>query len=163
MDEKQIVQLPDKIREFIDSCMEKPHPKSYLIAVLHKVQEHFGYLADPILDEVAYRMQIPTANVSGTATFYHFFRQQPKGKYAISVCLGTACFVNGADEVLIAFQDELGIQLGETTTDGQFSIESSRCIGVCALAPVVLVNEQVYSNVTPQQVPEILNSVRAAR
>ncbi len=163
MDEKQIVQLPDEICEFIDSCMEKPHPQSYLIAVLHKVQEYFGYLADPILDEVAYRMQIPTANVSGTATFYHFFRQQPKGKYAISVCLGTACFVNGADEVLIAFQDELGIQLGETTTDGQFSIESSRCVGVCALAPVVLVNEQVYSNVTPQQVPDILNSVRAAR
>jgi NADH:ubiquinone oxidoreductase subunit E len=110
--------------------------------------------------EVAQRLQVPTAVVSGVATFYHFFRLQPRGKYAISVCLGTACFVKGADKILDAFRSELGIEVGETSSDGLFSLELSRCLGICALAPVVTINETVYSNVTVKQVPQLINQVR---
>jgi len=144
---------------FMDECLEKEHSESYLIAVLHKVQGRYGYLSEESMDEVAQYMQIPTSTVSGVATFYHFFRLTPRAKYNISVCLGTACFVKGADKVLDAFRKELGIEMGETTSDKLFSLENSRCLGVCALAPVVTINEEVYSNVTAKQVPILLNKL----
>jgi NADH:ubiquinone oxidoreductase subunit E len=130
---------------FMDACLQKEHPKSYLIAVLHKIQQRYGYLSQAHMDQVAQHMQIPTSIISGVSTFYHFFRLQPRGKFSISICLGTACFVKGADKVLDAFRTELGIELGETTPDGLFSLESSRCLGVCALAPVVTINDKIYS------------------
>lgn len=151
--------LNEKIINFIDECLSNEHPESYLISVLHKVQEEYGYLANEQMDEVAHRLQVPTSTVYGVATFYHFFRLQPRGKYSISVCMGTACFVKGADSVLSEFKKELGIDMGETTSDGLFSIESTRCIGVCALAPVVTINEQVYSNVESNDVHSILNKI----
>lgn len=153
--------LNPEIEQFIDECLTNEHPESYLIAVLHRVQGEFGYLSVEHMDEVAHRMSVPTAEVFGVATFYHYFRLTPKGRYAISVCMGTACFVNGADNVLATFKDELGIELGETTSDGLFSLEQTRCIGVCAMAPVVTVNEKIYSNVSVNKVPEILNNIRS--
>jgi NADH:ubiquinone oxidoreductase subunit E len=153
--------LPPDIVEFIDACLTREHPKSYLIAVLHKLQERFGYLTREHQDEVAQRLQVPASFVSGVATFYHFFRLTPRGKHSISVCLGTACFVKGGDKILDAFRQELGIELGETTKDGLFSLDSTRCLGVCGLAPVVTINHKVYSQVTPQQVPELINRVKA--
>jgi NADH:ubiquinone oxidoreductase subunit E len=152
--------LDEEIINYINECKTKEHPESYLIAVLHKVQEKYGYLSEIHLDEVAHLLEVPTANVYGVATFYHYFRLQPRGKYSISVCLGTACFVKGADSVLNAFKNELGIELGETSKDGLFSIEGTRCIGVCALAPVVTINDRVYSNVNANQVSQILNEVK---
>jgi len=152
--------LDEEIINYINDCKTKEHPESYLIAVLHKVQEKYGYLSEIHLDEVAHLLEVPTANVYGVATFYHYFRLQPRGKYSISVCLGTACFVKGADSVLNAFKNELGIELGETSKDGLFSIEGTRCIGVCALAPVVTINDRVYSNVNANQVSQILNEVK---
>lgn len=152
--------LDEEIINYINDCKTKEHPESYLIAVLHKVQEKYGYLSELHLDEVAHLLEVPTANVYGVATFYHYFRLQPRGKYSISVCLGTACFVKGADSVLNAFKNELGIELGETSKDGLFSIEGTRCIGVCALAPVVTINDRVYSNVNANQVSQILNEVK---
>lgn len=151
--------LDTDILEFMDACQSRGNPKSYLIAVLHKIQQRYGYLSREHIDEVAQRMQVPSSKVSGVATFYHFFRLQPRGQYSISVCLGTACFVKGADKVLEAFQNELGIGMGETTSDGLFSIEASRCLGVCALAPVVTINDRVYSKVTPQMVPQLIAEV----
>lgn len=159
MDDKSL-KLDHDIVEFINDCLEKDNPDSYLIAILHKVQGRYGYLKNEHMAEVAQRIQVPTSTVSGVATFYHFFRLQPKGKYHISICLGTACFVKGADKVLDAFRTELGVELGETTSDELFSLESSRCLGVCALAPVVLINEQVYSKVTPKQVPQLIDKVK---
>jgi NADH:ubiquinone oxidoreductase subunit E len=152
--------LDQAILDFIDVCKTRPHAESYLIAVLHKVQQKYGYLSQEHMYEVAQRLQVPTSVVSGVATFYHFFRLQPRGKFAISVCLGTACFVKGADKILDAFRTELGIELGETTSDGLFSLEVSRCLGVCALAPVVTINETVYSNVTVKQVPQLIDKVK---
>ena len=154
--------LETDILQFIDECMENEHPDSYLIAVLHKIQGRYGYLSEEHMRKVAQRMQIPASTISGVATFYHFFRLVPRGKYAISVCLGTACFVKGADKVLDAFRTELGIDLGETTADRLFSLECSRCIGVCALAPVVMVNDRVYSRVSPNQVPTLISEFRAS-
>lgn len=155
--------LNDDILNFIDECKSKEHPESYLIAVLHKVQETYGFLSEIHLDEVAHLLEVPTANVFGVATFYHYFRLQPRGKYAISVCLGTACFVKGANEVLANFKNELGIELGETSSDGLFSLEGTRCVGVCALAPVVTINDRVYSKVNANKVAQILNDVKATQ
>ncbi len=152
--------LDPKIVDFIESCLRKSNPKSYLIAIMHKIQQRYGYLSTDHMNIVAHRLQVPTSMVSGVATFYHFFRLVPRGKYAISICLGTACFVKGADKVLEAFETELGIKMGETTPDGLFSLESSRCLGVCALAPVITINDRVFSKVTAQQVPDLLNKVK---
>ncbi|MEW6516335.1 MAG: NADH-quinone oxidoreductase subunit NuoE [candidate division FCPU426 bacterium] len=154
--------LDPQIIAYIEACRKLPHPESYLMSILHRVQGRYGYLSQAHMAEVAQRLQVPTSAVSGVSTFYHFFRLQPQGKYAISVCLGTACFVKGADKILEAFQSELGIELGETTKDGLFSLENTRCLGVCGLAPVVTINDKVYSQVTPQQVPEMLNRLLAA-
>lgn len=152
--------LDAEIIGFIDECLEKEHSDSYLIAVLHKIQGKYGYLSQEHMYEVAQRLQVPTSTVSGVSTFYHFFRLKPTGKHHISVCLGTACFVKGADKLLEAFRTELGIELGETTADDVFSLDSSRCLGVCALAPVVTINDHVYSKVTPQEVPQLINKVK---
>jgi len=149
-----------EIIDYIQECKSKEHPESYLIAILHKVQGTYGFLSEIHLDEVAHLLEVPTAKVFGVATFYHYFRLQPRGKYSISVCLGTACFVKGADSVLNAFRTELGIELGETSSDGLFSLEGTRCIGVCALAPVVTINDKVYSNVTANMVSQILREVK---
>jgi NADH:ubiquinone oxidoreductase subunit E len=154
-------QLAQDILDFIDECRGREHSESYLIAVLHKIQQRYGYLSQEHMDQVAQRLQVPTATVSGVATFYHFFRLQPRGRFSISICLGTACFVKGADKVLEAFQNELGIDIGETTSDGLFSLESSRCLGVCALAPVVTINDRVYSKVKSNQVADLLNRIKS--
>ena len=153
--------LPEDIGSLIDQYRSSDeHPESQLISVLHKIQLHFGYLPQNILDEVAQRLQVPTATVSGVASFYHYFRLNPTGKHSISVCLGTACFVKGADKILEAFQTELGIGLGETTSDGMFSLDNSRCLGICALSPVVTIDDQVYSQVTLRQVPELIDKIK---
>jgi NADH-quinone oxidoreductase E subunit len=155
------ITIDKTIADYIEECLQKEQPESYLIAVLHKVQEMYGYLSNDNMYQVAHLLGVPTSTVYGVATFYHFFKLKPKGKYSISVCLGTACFVKGADLVLQAFKNELGIDVGETTSDGLFSIDNTRCLGVCALAPVVTINGQVFANVTPNQVPEILNKIKA--
>jgi len=160
MMETMTYSLDASILEFIDACLARPHPDSYLMAVLHKVQQQYGYLSQEHMYEVSQRLKVPVSVVSGVSTFYHFFRLQPRGKHAISVCLGTACFVKGADAILDAFRSELGIELGETTADGLFSLEVSRCLGVCALAPVVTINGKVYSNVSAKQVPQLIERMQ---
>ena len=152
--------LDQDIIGFIEECAAKEHSESYLIAVLHKVQNRYGHLSEAHMNEVAQRLQVPASTVSGVATFYHYFRLKPRGKYAISVCLGTACFVKGADKILEALKTELGIEVGETSSDGLFSLEESRCLGVCAMAPVVTINDRIFGNVSPKQVPEVLNRLR---
>jgi NADH-quinone oxidoreductase E subunit len=153
--------LPRDIVDYIEACRQDPHGDSFLISILHRLQEQVGWLSQAHMDEVAQRLQVPSATVSGVATFYHFFRLKPLGQYHISICLGTACFVKGADKILASFESELGITLGETTPDGLFSLEASRCLGVCALAPVVTINDETYSQVTPNQVPELIRQATA--
>jgi len=145
-----------EILDYIDECMTKEHPQSFLIAVLHIVQEKYGYLSKENLQAVAYLMDIPAAKVSGVASFYHLFHLKPKGKIIISVCMGTACFVKGAEKVIKKFKEELGVELGQTTTDNQFTLMSTRCLGMCAMAPVVKIGEDIHAKVTPDEVPVLL-------
>ncbi|HOZ48449.1 MAG TPA: NADH-quinone oxidoreductase subunit NuoE [Candidatus Hydrogenedentes bacterium] len=156
--------LPPEVVDFIEQCQSDPQAASNLIAVLHMVQERLGYLGQEQLDAVAQLMHIPAAKVSGVATFYHYFRLRPCGRHIIRVCLGTACYVKGADRVAQRLKEELGIDFGETTTDGLFSLEASRCLGTCGLAPVIMVDEDVHGQVTLDQVPVILDRyIRNAR
>ena len=148
--------LPEDVVKFIDKCLKEENPSSQLIAVLHKVQGHFGYLAPQTMDAVAYLMQIPAAKVSGVASFYHYFRLKPCGKFVIKVCLGTACYVKGAQAVFDKFSEELGIKEGETTKDGMFTLEVARCLGTCALAPVVQIGNDIHSQITSDKVPGII-------
>jgi NADH:ubiquinone oxidoreductase subunit E len=148
--------LGDEIAEFIEACRRGPEPESQLIAVLHQVQDRYGHLGGKHLDAVAQLMQVPAAKVAGVASFYHFFRLKPRGRFLINVCLGTACYVNGAERVAQKLMEELGITWGETSSDGVFTLEASRCLGTCGLAPVVMVDDQIHGSVTPDQVPIIL-------
>jgi NADH:ubiquinone oxidoreductase subunit E len=153
--------LPDDVLAFIDVNREKEHSESMLIATLHMVQGHYGYLSPGHLEAVAQLMQVPVAMVTGVATFYHYFRLKPRGKYLINVCLGTACYVKGAEKVAQKFMDELGIQYGETSKDNLFSLESTRCVGTCGLAPVVMIGDEVHGPLTPGQVPALLQGYLA--
>jgi NADH:ubiquinone oxidoreductase subunit E len=148
--------LPEDIVGYIQECRCAARPESYLISVLQKIQSRFGFLSRENMDEVSQRLQVPAARVTGVATFYHFFSFVPKGQTRITVCMGTACFVRGAGKVLDRLKELLGVKEGETTKDGKFSLECARCLGACALAPVVVVNERVYGNVKSEDVQKIL-------
>jgi len=145
------------VADFIAECRAGEHPESRLIAVLHKVQDKFGYLGGDQLDAVAQLLQVPAAKVAGAASFYHYFRLTPRGKYMIHVCLGTACYVKGAERVAQRFMEELGITWGETSSDGVFTLEGSRCLGTCGLAPVVMIDDEVHGPITPDEVPVLLD------
>lgn len=156
--------LGEDIAAFIDECRKDPHPRGLLIAVLHKVQAKFGFLGEAQLDAVAQLLRVPAADVSGVASFYHYFRLKPRGKFMIHVCMGTACFVKGADRVAARLKDNLGITFGETSPDGMFSLEGTRCLGTCGLAPVLMVDDDIHAQVTPDQIPVILEQyLRKAR
>ena len=154
--EKAKAVLPEPVVAYIEECLKKTNPNSHLISVLHKVQDHFGYLGREHMDAVSMLMQIPAAKVTGVASFYPFFNFTPRGKHRISLCMGTACFVKGAGKVMDKLKELLDIDMGQTTVDGQFSIDVARCVGACALAPVMIVDEKVYADVKPDQVAKIL-------
>lgn len=143
----------DKIKEITASFNNE---ENELINVLHKCQQHFGYLPAEVQEVISDEMDIPTAKIYGIVTFYSFFTMTPKGKNPISICMGTACYVRGGEKVLDEFKKELGIEVGQTTKDGKFSISSLRCVGACGLAPVVLIGEKTYGRVAPDDVKEIL-------
>jgi NADH-quinone oxidoreductase subunit E/NADP-reducing hydrogenase subunit HndA len=147
-----------KLEEFILNLDDK---QGALITVLHKAQEIFGYLPKEIQSFVAERLDLPLAKVYGVVSFYSFFTMTPKGKYPISVCMGTACYVRGAGKVLEDFQKQLGIEVGETTSDGIFSLDALRCVGACGLAPVVLVGEDVFGKDEARDVKTILETYKA--
>ena len=153
--------LPEDVLAFIDANRTREHSESMLIATLHMVQGHYGHLGPGHLEAVAQLMQVPLAKVTGVATFYHYFRLQPRGKYLINVCLGTACYVKGAEKIARKLTDELGIRFGETSKDGIFSLESTRCVGTCGLAPVVMIGDEVHGPLTPSQIPNLLESYLA--
>ncbi len=136
--------------------LENPRRKDTLIQTLHKAQEIFGYLPDVVQIHIARQYGVSHADVSGVVSFYNYFSTTPKGNIQINICLGTACYVNGADKVLTEFEQVLGIKSGQVTEDGKFSIESLRCVGACGLAPVVTINAKVYGKVKPGKVRDIL-------
>lgn len=127
-----------------------------LIPVLHQAQECFGYLPKEVQARVAKGLNIPPSEVYGVVTFYHFFTMQPRGDHEIKVCMGTACYVRGADQVVSAIGEALHIGEGETTEDRKFSLNLVRCLGSCGLAPAMMIDEEVYGRLTPTEVKEIL-------
>ena len=143
----------DELGAFIKAL---PDTKGELIKVLHKAQGIFGYLPQEVQTFVAKTMKISTAKVFGVVTFYSYFTMEPKGEYDVAICLGTACYVRGAEKVSEAFQKELGIGVGETSADGKFSITGLRCIGACGLAPVVTIGEKTYGRLTADMVKGIV-------
>lgn len=149
-----------ELRKFIAEMMTKEHADSHLIDVLHKTQGLYGYLPTDVMDEIAQEMQIPTAHIWGVATFYHYFKLKPPGKYEISLCLGTACYVKGATQVLQAIKEELKIDFGEMTADGLFSLGPARCLGACGLAPVVMIGDRIHGELTPKKIVQILKDYR---
>ena len=142
-----------KIKEICESFDNNP---GELINVLHKTQEHFGFLPEEVQQVVADCLGIPVGRVYGVVSFYSFFTMKPKGKYAISVCLGTACYVKGAGKILDALKSELKISEGGVTDDGKFSLDVLRCVGACGLAPVMTINGKTYGRLVPEHVKEIL-------
>ena len=141
----------DKRFKILEAHMKKHQFKQdALIEVLHKAQELFGFLEDDLLLFIAYKLKLPASRVYGVATFYHFFTLKPKGRHTCVVCMGTACYVRGADKVLAAVEAKARIKAGETTPDKELSLLTARCIGACGIAPAV-----VYDGaVTPRQTPE---------
>lgn len=145
-----------KIMDFIDKKRKEENKQSNLIEILHMIQKEYGYLPEKKLEALSYLMEIPLSKITGVASFYHFFNLKKMGKYIISVCLGTACHVKGADKILQKLQAELGIKIGETTKDGLFTLQQSRCLGACALAPIIKINDKIYSKVTADDIAKIL-------
>lgn len=145
-----------KIQELVQLCEVYGNQPGELINILHKAQGIFGYLPREVQEIVARQLDIPESKVYGVVTFYSFFTMTPKGEHPVSVCMGTACYVRGAEKVLDEFKRVLGINVGETTPDGKFSLSSLRCVGACGLAPVVLIGEKVFGRVTPGEVEKII-------
>ena len=145
-----------EIDAFIDQLALHDGLEGKLIAILHKAQDIVGYLPEAVQTHIAHRLSIPPAKVYGVVSFYSYFSMNQKGKYAVDVCMGTACFVVGANKILDEFKIALGIDAGHTTPDGLFSLNSLRCVGACGLAPVVVVNGKMYGKVTQQKVYEII-------
>lgn len=147
-----------ELDEFIERI--EGEKKNELIAVLHKAQHIFGYLPKEIQLYIARKLSIPAAKVHGVVTFYSYFTETPKGKYVISVCLGTACFVKGAGEILAELESKLKIKAQQTTEDGKFTIDALRCIGACGLAPVIIVDGKVHGRLTKENIDEIIESCK---
>ncbi len=146
----------NQLEELKSICKSFNNEPGELINVLHKSQEFFGYLPAEVQEVIAHELNISIAKVYGVVSFYSFFSMIPKGKHPISICMGTACYVRGAEKVLDEFKRQLSINVGATTADGKFSLSSLRCVGACGLAPVVLIGEKVYGRVSPEEVKKII-------
>lgn len=145
---------------FVEKLFAEYQPiKDNLIQMLNEVQEHYGYVPMWVQEELSEFLSIPMAEIYGVVTFYSRFSLKPKGKYNISVCLGTACFVKGSQKIMDRLLERLKIQSGETTEDGLFSIEETRCVGACGLAPVFTVNGEVYGKATVQKLDQVLDEL----
>ena len=156
----QIDAKTKELNDFMKEVKKRDRPESNLIAILHKAQELHGYLSKETMETIAESMDIPTAHIWGVATFYHYFNLKPRGKHVISVCLGTACYVKGAEKILETIKSELDITIGETTKDRLFTLQEARCLGACGLAPVIMINDKIYGDLTPQKTIEILEKYK---
>ena len=134
-----------------------PKEKDQLIMILNDVQEKYGYIPKQAQMVISEELSIPMAEIYGVITFYSRFTLEPKGKYNISICLGTACYVKGSQKLLDRAKERLKIEPGEVTPDGKFSLDDVRCVGACGLAPVFMVNDEVYGNATVKEFDEVID------
>lgn len=147
-----------KINEICDRYADERTP---LMMILSDIQKEYGYIPLEVQEIVSERTGVPVAEIYGVVTFYSFFSLKPKGKYVIGVCLGTACYVKGAQQIIDKFSEILGIGAGETTADGLFTIDALRCIGACGIAPAVTINGKVYPKVSVDAVKGIVDEYKA--
>ena len=145
------------INNICDSFNNNP---GELISILHRAQGEFGFLPEEVQRAISDKLNISIAKVYGVVSFYSFFTMTPKGRHAISICMGTACYVRGAEKIVDEFKEQRGIDVGGVTEDGKFSLDCLRCVGACGLAPVVLIGEKVYGRVETHQVKEIIESYK---
>src|SRR6056297_3029435 len=148
------------IQQIQEVCADYGNKEGELINVLHKVQNRLGYLPAEVQEVIARELKTSVAKVYGVVTFYSFFTMVPLGEFPISICMGTACYVRGAEQVLSEFKRQLKVEVGESTGDGIFSLNCLRYVGACGLAPVVMVSGKVYGRVAPTQVKEIIAEYR---
>ena len=146
--------LTPEIEAFIEKWQDKP---GNLIMVLHRVQEEFGYVPRQAAFEVAAALDIPVAKIYGVITFYHLFRLTKPGRNQIAVCMGTACYLKGGQDLIDECERKLGVGLNTVTEDGEFSVEAVRCIGCCGLAPILTVNGEVFGHVETKQMGKIID------
>ena len=154
---EQTEQMTTELKSFIGEWKDKP---GNLIMVLHKVQQTYGYIPRNIAIEISELLEVPLAKIYGVVTFYNFFKLQKAGKYIAQVCLGTACYLRGGDDLIKEFEKQLGVGVNATTADGLFSVEAVRCLGCCGLAPVVVVNGEVYGKLKKEDVAGIIEKYR---
>ncbi len=149
--------ITEEMYQQLDETIEKQKGQAgALIQVLHKAQEIFGYLPKEVQVYVADKLDVPVTEVYGVVTFYAFFSMTPKGKHSIGICMGTACYVKGAGQILDSLKAKLKVDVGGTTEDGLFTLEVLRCIGACGLAPAVMIGDDVYGRLTSDKVDDIL-------
>ena len=146
-----------ELKDYIAAMKEAPGP---LMPIMQKAQELFGCLSFEVQEIIANEMNIPMSDIYGVATFYAQFNLEPKGRHIIGVCLGTACYVKNSQHILEALEKTLGISEGKTTEDGMFSLDATRCLGCCGLAPVMMIDDRVYGRLTPDDIPGIIENFR---
>ncbi len=146
-----------KLSEIIAKYKET---RGALIPVLHEAQEVYGYLPETVLKKISAGLNVPLAEIYGVVTFYTQFSLNPKGRFKINICMGTACYVKGSGDILDKFKEKLGIDVGQCTEDGKFSLDACRCIGACGLAPVIMINEDVHGRLVPDDVDGILEQYK---
>ena len=154
---KQEIKFSTELVNFIQEWKNKP---GNLIMILHKVQEELGFIPREAAFQVAKMLDIPLAKIYGVVTFYHLFKLRKPGKYNIQVCLGTACYLKGGQDIIDELEEILGISLNAVTEDGEFSIEAVRCVGCCGLAPVIVIGGEVYGKLTKDKIPGIIAKYR---
>jgi NADH-quinone oxidoreductase subunit E len=146
--------LKPSLKDFVAQWKDKP---GNLIMILHKTQEEYGYVPRDVAFKLAEVLDVPLAKIYGVITFYHFFRLEKQGKNIIAVCMGTACYLKGGEDIIKELETILGVGLNAITPDGKFSVEAVRCLGCCGLAPVMSINGTVYGKIHKDQLPEILS------
>jgi NADH:ubiquinone oxidoreductase subunit E len=147
----------EKVKEILNSHKEM---KGALIPVLHEIQNIYGYLPEDVLKIVSIELNVPMPEIYGVASFYSIFSLKPKGEHIIRVCLGTACYVKGAQKLIDELSKELNVEVGKTTANGKFTLEATRCLGACGLAPVMTIGEKVYGRLVPEDIKKILEEYR---
>ncbi len=161
-----VLKIPENKREvknFKIDLITKKDQKGALIPLLQSAQDSYGYIPEKVIHYISEIVKIPAARIYGVITFYSQFRLKPLGKYVIRICEGTACYVNGSKSVLEVLQDELGIGLDETTDDNLFSLQSVACLGCCALAPVMMINDETYGNLTSKKIKKAIKEYSIAK
>jgi NADP-reducing hydrogenase subunit HndA len=152
--------VDEKERKLQEIIEKYKNAKGALIPVLHEAQEVYGYLPMSVQKQISEGLNVPLSEIYGVVTFYTQFSLKPKGRFKVSVCMGTACYVKGASKILDELQEKLGVGIGDCTEDGKFSLDACRCIGACGLAPVIMINEDVYGRLTAEDIEKILEKYK---